>query len=41
MGVEKGMALTDRLKNIECLIIDDKGKIHPSKNLKISYVENK
>jgi thiamine biosynthesis lipoprotein len=35
MGVEKGLTLINQLKNIECLIIDDKGNLHPSKNLKV------
>ena len=35
MGIEKGMLLIDKLKNIECLLLDMQGKIHTSKDLKL------
>jgi thiamine biosynthesis lipoprotein len=33
LGVEKGLALVDRLKDIEAVIVDHQGKIHLSKGL--------
>ncbi|WP_231374067.1 FAD:protein FMN transferase [Aureivirga marina] len=35
MGVEEGLKLIDKLKNIECLILDSQGEIFTSKNLKL------
>jgi thiamine biosynthesis lipoprotein len=37
MGVEKGMALVDQLNQVECIIIDNSGSLHQSKNLKLNY----
>ena len=37
MGVKKGMELVNRLKNVECLIIDDNDKLWTSDNLKLNY----
>ncbi len=35
MGVEVGLDLVNQLKGIECIIVDDKGGIHVSKNIDI------
>ena len=35
MGAEKGLALINQLNGIECLLIDNNNKLHPSKNLKL------
>ena len=35
MGSEIGINRINQLPNIECIVIDDKGKIHTSKNIKI------
>ncbi len=37
MGVEKGLELINRLKNIECLIIDDQNKYWQSKGLRLNF----
>lgn len=37
LGVEKGMALVDRLNQVECIIIDDTGTVYQSKNLELNY----
>lgn len=34
-GVEVGLDLVNQLKGIECIIVDDKGKIHSSKGIDI------
>jgi thiamine biosynthesis lipoprotein len=39
MGVEVGLNRINQLKNLECIIIDDKGNIHTSKNIKINRNE--
>jgi len=36
MGTEVGLNRINQLKNIECIIIDDEGKIHTSKNININ-----
>ena len=36
MGKEVGLNLIDQLPNIECIIIDDNGNIHKSKNININ-----
>jgi thiamine biosynthesis lipoprotein len=38
LGVEKGLELINKLKGIECLIIDEKGKLYPSSNMKLNYI---
>jgi FAD:protein FMN transferase len=38
LGIEKGLALINTLKGIECLIIDEKGKLYPSTNMKLNFV---
>lgn len=38
MGVDAGMNLINQLKGIQCIIVDDKGKVHVSKGID---VENK
>jgi thiamine biosynthesis lipoprotein len=38
MGIEKGLQLINSLKGIECLIIDDQGKLHPSSSMKLNFV---
>lgn len=40
MGIEVGLDLINQLKGIECIIIDDKGSIHTSKNIDIKKFEN-
>jgi thiamine biosynthesis lipoprotein len=35
MGVEVGINLVNQLKGIECIMVDDKGKIHSSKGIDI------
>lgn len=35
LGVETGLDLVNQLKGIECIIVDDKGEIHTSKNIDI------
>ena len=36
MGTEVGLNRIDQLSNVECIIIDDKGKIHTSKHININ-----
>jgi thiamine biosynthesis lipoprotein len=36
MGTDVGLNRINQLKHIECIIIDDKGKIHTSKNININ-----
>jgi FAD:protein FMN transferase len=38
LGIEKGLELINKLKGIECLIIDEKGKLYPSTNMKLNFV---
>ena len=35
LGVEVGLNLVNQLKGIECIIVDDKGKIHSSKGIDV------
>lgn len=35
LGVEVGLDLVNQLKGIECIIVDDKGKIHTSKGIDV------
>jgi thiamine biosynthesis lipoprotein len=35
MGVEVGLNLINQMKNMACIIIDEKGKIHTSKNISV------
>ncbi len=37
LGVRKGLELVNRLKNVECLIVDDQNKIWTSDHLKLNY----
>jgi FAD:protein FMN transferase len=39
LGVEVGLNLVNQLKGIECIIVDDKGKIHSSKGIDIKKFE--
>ncbi len=39
LGISEGMELVNKLKNVECLIIDDKNKIWTSNNLKLNYYD--
>jgi FAD:protein FMN transferase len=39
LGVEVGIDLVNQLKGIECVIVDDKGKIHSSKGIDIKKFE--
>lgn len=39
LGVEVGLDLVNQLKGIECIIVDDKGKIHSSKGIDIKKNE--
>jgi thiamine biosynthesis lipoprotein len=34
MGAEAGINLIDQLKGIECIVVDDQGKVYDSKNIK-------
>lgn len=40
LGVEVGLDLVNQLKGIECVIVDDKGKIHTSKGIDLKNVNN-
>lgn len=37
LGVDRGLLLVNKLKNVECLIIDDQNKIWTSDQLKLNY----
>lgn len=37
LGVQQGLELVNRLKNVECLIVDDENKIWTSAHLKLNY----
>ncbi len=39
LGVEVGLDLVNQLKGIECIMVDDKGKIHSSKGIDIKKFE--
>ncbi len=39
LGVEVGLDLVNQLKGIQCIIVDDKGKIHSSKGIDIKKFE--
>nr|WP_269242819.1 FAD:protein FMN transferase [Flavobacterium limnophilum] len=39
LGIEVGIDLVNQLKGIECIIVDDKGKIHSSKGIDIKKFE--
>lgn len=39
LGVEEGLGLINRLKNIECLIINDQDEVIRSKNLELNYYQ--
>ena len=39
LGVEVGLDLVNQLKGIECVMVDDKGKIHSSKGIDIKKFE--
>lgn len=39
LGVEVGLDLVNQLKGIQCIIVDDKGKIHSSKGIDIKKIE--
>ena len=39
LGVEVGIDLVNQLKGIECIMVDDKGKIHSSKGIDIKKIE--
>lgn len=40
LGVDVGLNLVNQLKGIECIIVDDKGKIHVSKGIDIKKYTN-
>jgi thiamine biosynthesis lipoprotein len=40
LGVDVGLDLVNQLKGIECIIVDDKGKIHVSKGIDIKKYTN-
>jgi len=40
LGVEVGLDLVNQLKGIECVIVDDKGKIHTSKGIDLKNLNN-
>ena len=37
LGIKGGIELIDKMNNIECIVIDDAGALHQSKNLKLNY----
>jgi thiamine biosynthesis lipoprotein len=37
LGVHKGLELVNRLKNVECIILDEQNKMWQSNNLKMNY----
>lgn len=39
LGVEVGLDLVNQLKGIECIIVDDKGKVHASKGIDLKKYE--
>lgn len=39
MGIEKGLALIEKLKDVECVLIDKNNKIYSSKNLQLNYLK--
>jgi thiamine biosynthesis lipoprotein len=39
LGVEVGLDLVNQMKGIECIIVDDKGKVHSSKGIDIKKQE--
>ena len=39
MGPEKGMALIERLKNVECVLVDAQGELHYSHNVKTQMLD--
>jgi FAD:protein FMN transferase len=39
LGVEVGLDLVNQMKGIECIIVDDKGKVHSSKGIDIKKFE--
>ena len=39
MGIEAGIDRIDQIPNVECILVDDNGKLHTSKNLKIEHEE--
>ena len=41
LGLEEGLALVDRLKQVECLIVDHQDRIHASKELELQYIGEK
>jgi len=41
LGIEVGIDLVNQLKGIECIIVDEKGKIHTSKGINIKKYKSK
>ena len=41
LGIEVGIDLVNQLKGIECIIVDEKGKIHTSKGIDIKKYNTK
>jgi thiamine biosynthesis lipoprotein len=39
LGVEVGLDLINQLKGIECIIVDDQGSVHASKNIDLKKLE--
>ena len=39
MGKDVGLDLINQLKGIECIIVDNTGKIHTSKDIKLKNFE--
>ena len=39
MGVEVGLDFVNQIKGLECIIVDDKGVIHTSKNIDLKKYE--
>ena len=36
MGVDVGLDFIEQLKGVECILVDDSGKIHTSKGIEIN-----
>ncbi|MCB0442546.1 MAG: FAD:protein FMN transferase [Flavobacterium sp.] len=39
LGIEVGLDLVDQIKGIECIVVDDKGIVHTSKNIDLKKYE--
>lgn len=39
LGIEAGLKLAERLKDVECILVDKDNKIYSTKNLKLNYLQ--